>query len=151
MPLIKKIKVGSQAVELDRVVRGIRKELALRSLMYINPAVARGILAQEIRDGTSLMLKKVLITRKMSQLGSSMLGRSYINNVVINAIKKYGKEQGKIELEMPDLGRVEIDTVSNHRLKLVRQELKKLYNSNVKGVNYIQKVREIIYLSLIHI
>lgn len=144
--IVRKIKIGSHAVEFDRMVKSIRKELALRSLMYLNPSVARGILGQEIRDRTSLMLKKVLITKKMEKLGNSMLGRSYINNVVINAIKKYGKEQGKIELEMQGLGRVEIDTASNHRLKLVREELKNLYrNTNIKGVDYIQKVREIIY------
>jgi len=146
MPLIKKIKVGSEAVEIDRIVRSIRKELALRSLTYLNPSVVRGLLAQEVKDKVALMTRKIMITRKVRKLGSSMIGRSYINNIVISIAKRYAGEQRRTVLEIPELGRLEIGATVNHKLKMLRRELKNLYrDGNIKGIEYVQRVREIVH------
>ena len=137
MPIVKKIKLGGEALEVDKITRTIRKELALRSLTYINPMIARGILADEISNKVSSLMKKIMITRKMEKLGKTRLGRSYINNVVINLVKKYGAEKTEV---------YGAETSSNPKLKIIRRELKKLYNNhNVKGVDYIQAIREIIH------
>ena len=65
MPIVKKIKLGGEALEVDKITRTIRKELALRSLTYINPMIARGILADEISNKVTSLMKKIMITRKM--------------------------------------------------------------------------------------
>ena len=118
MPIVKKIKLGGEALEVDKITRTIRKELALRSLTYINPMIARGILADEISNKVSSLMKKIMITRKMEKLGKTRLGRSYINNVVINLVKKYGAEKTEV---------YGAETSSNPKLKIIRRCL--LYTS----------------------
>ena len=64
MPIFKKIKVGKEATEIDIIARAIKRELALRSLHYINPMVARGIIADEISHRINRMLRSISITKR---------------------------------------------------------------------------------------
>ena len=141
MPIVKKIRVGEGVekgvVGISRELRRFRLELALSSLRHMNPLVERGIIGKAAEEAVRRRLEKISIKRKLNRIGSTIQGRAYINNVVINLAKKYGKE--KIEADGIELS-------ANPRLKLVRKELKQLFkNKEIKGIDYIENVRAIIF------
>ena len=73
----------------------------------------------------------------MEKLGKTKLGRSYLNNIVINLVKKYGGETVEIYGERSTI---------NPKTKIIREELKELYRRrDIKGVDYIQALRNIIF------
>ena len=141
MPIVKKIRVGEGVekgvVGISRELRRFRLELALSSLRHMNPLVERGIIGKAAEEAVRRRLEKITIKRKLNKIGSTKYGRAYINNIVINLAKKYGKE--KIEADGIELS-------ANPRLKLVRKELKQLFkNKEIKGIDYIENVRAIIF------
>jgi len=143
--LTKKVKIEEQTAEIFRVSRELKKQVALRSLLYLDPSTARWMFAAELRDRVSLALKERSVFRKMEKLESSRLGRSYINNVVISSAKKYIRE-GTVQANLEGFGKISVPTHNRDRLKLLREELSKLYaNRDVKGSRYIEEVRNIIY------
>jgi len=141
VPIVKKIRVGEGVekgvVGISRELRRFRLELALSSLRHMNPLVERGIIGKAAEEAVRRRLEKITIKRKLNKIGSTKYGRAYINNIVINLAKKYGKE--KIEADGIELS-------ANPRLKLVRKELKQLFkNKEIKGIDYIENVRAIIF------
>ena len=141
MPIVKKIRIGDGAergvIGVSRELRRFRLELALSSLRHMNPLVERGIIGKAAEEAVRRRLEKITIKRKLNKIGSTKYGRAYINNIVINLAKKYGKE--KIEADGIELS-------ANPRLKLVRKELKQLFkNKEIKGIDYIENVRAIIF------
>jgi len=82
--------------------------------------------AAELRDRVAMALKERAVFRKMEKLGSSRVGRAYINNVVINAAKRYAGD-------------------SKDKIKMLREELRDLYNREIKGADYIKEASNVVY------
>ena len=126
MFITKKVKI-EEPIEIFRVSRELKKQAALRSILYLDPVAARGLFAAELRDRAMLAFKERSVFRKMGKLGSSRVGRAYINNVVINVAKRYATE-------------------SKDKIKMFREALRDLYtNREIKGSDYIKEVRNVLY------
>jgi len=127
MFITKKAKIEEQTAEIFRIAKDLKKQAALRSLLYLDPAAARGLFASELRDRLAMALKERAVFRKIEKLGNAAVSRAYINNVVINVAKRYAGD-------------------SKDKIKMFRKALRDLYiNREIKGADYIKEVRNVIY------
>jgi len=94
-----------------------------------------------------MALKERAVFRKMEKLGSTRVGRAYINNIVINAAKKYVYvKEDTVQTNLEGFGEISVPTHNRYSLKILREELSKLYaNRDVKGSRYIEEVRNVLY------
>ena len=144
MVIMRKAKI-EEPIEILRIAKELKKQAALRSLLYLDPVTARSMFAAELRDKLSMALKERAVFRKMERLCNTAVGRAYINNIVISSAKKYIRE-GEELVSFEGFGEIPIPVHNRYSLKILREELSRLYaNRDVKGSNYIKEVRNIIY------
>ncbi len=137
-----RIKVGKgvekEVSKILGVAKVYKREIILRSFHGSRIMYERMILAQVAKEATSKLYNRITTIRRMNKLGKTKWGRAYINNLAINLAKKYGKET----LEISESGKIE----TNYKVFLFRKELKKLLNNHkLKGKQYVDKVRRLIY------